>query len=208
MRKEPREQSEMVSQLLFGECYKVINEITGWIEIVTSFDHYQGWIDSKLFMEISESFYKTSSAQLPPVLDSLLMNIGLPGAQPLTIFAGSSLPGCNAKNDRIIIEDRVFQIYWTVGKTNTRGSKTLPEIIGMFLNSPYLWGGRTTFGCDCSGFVQTAFKMTGIALRRDASQQAEQGKVVDSLSEALRRSHPLRRNHERRVLDGQVQEAG
>ena len=53
-----------------------------------------------------------------------------------------------------------------------------------FLNAPYLWGGRSLFGIDCSGLVQMAYKLKNIRLKRDASQQAEQGEAVASLEEA------------------------
>ena len=184
MRKEPQEQSEMVSQLLFGESYGVLAEIDGWIRILTQFDHYTGWIDRNLYVEFSESCYKEFSEQYPPVLASMLMNIESPGAPPLSILAGSTLPGYNKKKELLTIEHREFHIRWVCGDTHTKGSKTIPIITGMFLNAPYLWGGRTLFGCDCSGFVQSVYKIMGIALARDSSQQVHQGNAISSLVEA------------------------
>jgi cell wall-associated NlpC family hydrolase len=61
---------------------------------------------------------------------------------------------------------------------------TLAAVYQHFLNSPYLWGGKSVFGIDCSGFVQQVLKMFGIKLLRDAYLQAEQGQPVQSLQEA------------------------
>jgi hypothetical protein len=184
MRTEPREQAEMVSQLMFGESYKVMTEEDRWLKILTQFDHCVGWIDRKLFVEISESYYKAFSEQVPRVLDALLMNIQLAETPPLSILAGSTLPGYNKKKGLLTIEHREFQIRWTFGDTHTKGLKTIPEITRMFMNAPYLWGGRTVFGCDCSGFVQSVYKIIGFALERDSSQQVNQGMTVSSLTEA------------------------
>jgi cell wall-associated NlpC family hydrolase len=61
---------------------------------------------------------------------------------------------------------------------------SIAEYAKFFLNAPYLWGGKTLFGIDCSGFTQVVFKMLGKNLKRDAWQQAEQGEIVNFLQEA------------------------
>jgi len=184
MRKEPSDQSEMVSQLLFGECYQIIEEKENWLQILTLFDSYTGWIDRKMHTEVTGSPFHHIQEQPPPVLDSLLMSIEHRGSPPQLILAGSTLPGYNKRKHSIEVDNHVFNIRWTFGDFNTKGLNTLPKTTGNFLNTPYLWGGRSIFGCDCSGFVQILFKIHGISLRRDSSQQAEQGETVASLSDA------------------------
>ena len=61
----------------------------------------------------------------------------------------------------------------------------MEETAQFYLNAPYLWGGRTFFGIDCSGFSQLVYKHLGVKIKRDAAQQAEEGRVVDFLQEAV-----------------------
>jgi cell wall-associated NlpC family hydrolase len=74
-------------------------------------------------------------------------------------------------------EDR-FEIIGEIGET-----ENIAVAATSFLNTPYLWGGRTHFGIDCSGFTQAVFKLQGINLLRDASQQVDQGYAINLLQE-------------------------
>jgi hypothetical protein len=184
LRKEPSEQSEMVSQLLFGESYRVLKRKNQWLKILTQFDSYTGWIDQKLYSEISESTYKHFINNPPPVLASLIMSIECKGMHPLHILAGSNLPNYNSENRSLEIEGKIFQTRWVHGNITPKGTDHLPGIAALFLNTPYLWGGRSIFGCDCSGFVQLVYKILGLSLERDAIKQAEQGFVIESLGKS------------------------
>lgn len=184
IRKEPREQSEMVSQLLFGECYQVLIIEDHWLKILTQFDHYMGWINRKLFVDLSEFSYNQFQKHQPPVLASLMMSIECQGSPPLNILAGSNLPNYNIEKGFLEIEGKIYYTRWVYGNSIIKGLKNLPQIAGQFLNAPYLWGGRSVFGCDCSGFVQLVYKILGVSLERDSVKQAEQGTVVASLSKS------------------------
>ena len=60
----------------------------------------------------------------------------------------------------------------------------IEEMTATFINTPYLWGGKSTFGCDCSGLVQTVFKFFGITLPRDAAEQVKSGDTVPFVNDA------------------------
>lgn len=184
LRKDPLEQSEMVSQLLFGECYRVSDEKEQWLQILTVYDDYTGWIDRKLHYPVSENFYQETLQAKSPVLGALLMNIERRGEPPRLILAGSTLPGYNEKKDLLLIDQEVFHVLWTFDEFGVRGLQTIPKTARKFLNTPYLWGGRSFLGFDCSGFVQTVYKIHGISLKRDSYQQAEQGARINSLEDA------------------------
>ena len=185
VRREPDERSEMVSQLLFGECYEVIGRKDNWVQVAMQFDGYQGWIDSKLFIKLSESAYKQYNMHSPPVLEATIMEIEIPGSGPMLIPAGSSLPGFSSEKGTLDVGGRIFPVSRVFDQVNRHHKHGIETLAVKFLNSPYLWGGRSVFGFDCSGYVQVVFKILGIALQRDASQQALQGDAVSRVSEIL-----------------------
>jgi len=69
-----------------------------------------------------------------------------------------------------------------ISKEETNSQNLIPLAL-QYLNAPYLWGGKSILGIDCSGLVQVVFAMSGIQLNRDASEQVESGQAIDSLSE-------------------------
>lgn len=178
LRAEARESSEMVSQLLFGETYEITEWQEKWVKIITAYDSYEGWISRVQVIVLNNEDYLTLQED-PAILT--VQPVTLANKQSdnslLYIAAGSSLPFY--ENGSSWINNEVFGI-------NDVGEIT-PDLITTaksYLNTPYLWGGRTHFGIDCSGFAQTVFKQHGITIKRDASQQAEQGSVVDFLPAA------------------------
>jgi hypothetical protein len=174
----------MVNQLLFGESYEVLTEKNGFLQVTTQYDEYTGWIDRALHREVSASGYQRLCQEPVTVLDALLMSVERRGAPPQLVIAGSTLPGYNKKKNILEFDGEVFHIRWTFGSFGIKGTSSLLKTTGHFLNTPYLWGGRSVFGCDCSGFVQVVYKIHGIRLKRDSFQQAEQGEPVTSLKEA------------------------
>lgn len=173
--------SEMVSQVLFGEVFQILEKKEEWLYIKTGYDNYTGWIDEKQALIIREPINNYLSFL---TLDVNTMALKGEHKRAFYIPAGSNLPFY--KEGRCEFGDDYYQII--------SNNVTIPnpedfiadveETAKRFLNVPYLWGGRTHFGIDCSGFSQIVFKMLGVRISRDASQQAEQGTLVDFLPEA------------------------
>lgn len=179
VRVEPSDKSEMVTQLLFGETCFILQQIQQWVQIQIEYDGYEGWIDEKQIVRLSKNF---DSKQVHRTLQIAHAAVFNDVHVPLTL--GSVLhnyDGVQAKVDKhkIIYSGNVIEIG---GKKND--TILLERIARMYLNAPYMWGGRTPFGIDCSGFTQMIFGMLGYRLKRDAYQQAESGFTLDFVQQA------------------------
>lgn len=179
LRLEPSDRSEMTSQVLFGEHFKILEQTEKWSRIELAYDSYNGWIDNKQFKTISETEYNTLN-DTPIVLNAdLIEYLTTPNNQLLSIPMGSSLTFLDHPN--INTEQYIFEGLRTSGITS---KENLIHTAFMYLNSPYLWGGKTPFGLDCSGFTQMVYKLNGYSLLRDASQQATQGEALSFIEES------------------------
>lgn len=173
------DKSEMISQLLFGETYTVIEKRINWLKIRCSYDNYTGWIDTMNAYRITEkSFIKIN--RLPRIiLDSKVIKLTLEDRTCLAISPGSELPFYDAYSNSLKIDRKNFQLD---GKPETGSEIASVDSVMVtaekFLNVPYLWGGRSVFGTDCSGFTQIVFKINHIQLPRDTGQQVLSGKSV------------------------------
>jgi len=183
VRIHPSERAEMVTQILFGEIYTVIELSGNWTKIVTDFDDYEGWIDKKLNYEISENIFK--QIQLSKVVSSFKTSSTIfnkTDNKHIPLAAGSSLPFKDELCEFLIV-DKKFKYLPKIENVLSTGS-TIVELAKQFENAPYLWGGRTIFGVDCSGLTQLVYKMVGICLPRDASVQIGQGELIGFISDA------------------------
>ncbi len=174
LRAEPSHKSEMVSQLLFGEHFECLEKSKNWCLIRMAFDGYEGWLDAKQYAPLTEEKFSNLNSSDHSFVSDLMEFATAPSNNLVPIPIGSDITG-------ISFFDHRFEGNRTTGikeKTN------LAETAFLYLNAPYLWGGRTPFGIDCSGLVQMVFKLNGHQLFRDASQQATQGETLSFIEES------------------------
>ena len=179
IRAEASDRSEQVSQLLFGEHFKIIELTAKWAQVELAYDSYVGWIDNKQFQSITEEQYLFLD-KVPSVLNADLIDyITTPNNQLMPISLGASLSFL--ENEDINTAKYSFEGMKVCG---VKPKAELVKTAFMYLNAPYLWGGKSPFGIDCSGFTQMVYKLNGYHLLRDASQQATQGDALSFIEES------------------------
>ncbi len=180
LRKEPSHRSEMVTQLLFGETYEITKEQNNWLLIKCDDDNYEGWIDKSQHHPLTEKDYSNISGNNSG-LSLELVNSAASGYHSIPVVCGSNLPFFDGMNFKIGKEKFIYN--GQAIQSEAKNMALLERVAMRYLNAPYLWGGRSPFGIDCSGFTQVVYKFTGVKLLRDAYQQAEQGTVVNFVEE-------------------------
>jgi len=175
IRKENDDRSEMVSQLLFGETCSILDEKTNWLKISCTHDNYEGWVDEKHITK-TQDILKSNFTSFELVHNYVYKDLHVP------ILIGSSLPNFDGLNFKI--EKQKFLFQGLSLENNIENINKIHKIALKYLHSPYLWGGRSAFGIDCSGFSQVVYKFLDIKLPRDAYQQAENGRAIGFIEEA------------------------
>ena len=174
MRAEPKDTSELVSQVIYGESFKIIEQRANWSLIKLSFDNYKGWIDNKQLVEISETVYDSTISEANIYSSDLIEFIQINNKGLLTIPFGSTLNSI-----------KLFDHSFDGNTTKTiQPKENLVKTSLLFINSPYLWGGRTPFGIDCSGFTQIIYKINGYKIDRDAKDQVNLGVSLSFIEES------------------------
>lgn len=199
LRAEPKDQAEIVSQLLFGDQVLVLEVLDKWLKVRTVFDGYEGYMDFKQLQSIGQD-EAVGTAEHKFLAPAVAINsLTLEDGSKIYLAAGSNLPGyqqgyCSFGGKRFKVDFDPLSVDYR------QASNQVMDHALFFQHAPYLWGGRTLFGIDCSGFVQIVFKMAGIKLQRDASQQALQGETVHFLPEAQAGDVAFFDNEEGRII--------
>jgi gamma-D-glutamyl-L-lysine dipeptidyl-peptidase len=174
IREENSHKSELVSQLLYGDCFKINSEKKDWLQITTLHDNYSGWIDKKQMRIISQNEAENISGPNAKYCTQLVDYIEAEDHSLTTVVMGSNVAAATLLNQTF----KGKAVKGTQDKTN------LIKTASLYLNAPYLWGGKTPLGIDCSGLVQMIYKMNGYSLPRDASQQVHLGETLSFIDES------------------------
>jgi gamma-D-glutamyl-L-lysine dipeptidyl-peptidase len=178
LRSGPTHRSEMLSQVLFGEKYHVIDQSAGWLKIETLFDNYQGWID-KDHLQHSEA----SDNILGIVLQSSLLCFKEDKSK-LVLEPGSEIYNHDFVKKTFIAGTHKYTVPGDFNDSCIKTNEAPTDTALRFINSPYIWGGRIPSGIDCSGFTQLVYKMHGMTIPRNSWQQASIGETVSFINDA------------------------
>jgi hypothetical protein len=174
LRFESTDKSELVSQVLYGEVFKVLEQQKKWSKIRLVYDDYEGWIDNKQYQEITEEEYEKYSHKDSCYVTDLVEYVDCEKQHLYLVTLGANIHTIPLLNH-------------TFDGNSISGIKPKLNLIDtafLYLNTPYLWGGKTPFGIDCSGFTQMVYRLNGYKLFRDASQQSTQGEALSFIEES------------------------
>jgi cell wall-associated NlpC family hydrolase len=197
LRETPSDKSQMVNQLLFGDLFLVKENLDNWLLIETIDDNYEAWADIKQVSLIEQSKFEEykQSQRAYSLKDSILTKFD-DATKNLRYTLGSSLPLYNSGD-------------FSLGGINFQHSDAIQvpknglgiiDLARKYINAPYLWGGRSLFGIDCSGFTQIVFKMYGIMLPRDSSEQINMGDALNFIEEANEGDLAFFENEEGKII--------
>ncbi len=181
VRSEARDASEMQTQLLLGETAKVNEVRERWVHITADHDGYRGWVNRNQMSELSPDEYEQwkdhPKRRHSPFASFRIHNetesLWVPTVAPVVI-----------EDNRVRIPETTFSF---ADRPRLLRHDSIIETAHEFLGTPYLWGGRTDTGIDCSGFIQTVYGIHGSGLPRDSGLQF---KSVESYTKDIHQAKP------------------
>lgn len=163
VRAEASDRAEIVTEILFGESADILEVNKNWTRIKMHYDGYEGWMDTKQLRPVTgEVLTKRKVTIVTEDFSSVLMN---DGKTLLSMGSEVEFPTVASRRSHDVRESIAL---------------TAKE----FINVPYLWGGKSFFAVDCSGFTQLVYKIHEIKLPRDASQQVNVGESLSFVGES------------------------
>jgi len=184
VRADASHKSEMVNQLLFGETFQIIDQFKTWKLIRGVLDNYEGFVDDRQIFEINEEQFLSAQRSQKRFPFDVLSKISREDGGQMWITPAASLEMFD--NSGNLTLGKLFYKFHgqMITPPATPTGNDITQTALKYLDAPYLWGGRTPFGIDCSGLVQNVFKINGFAIPRDASQQVKEGMTIFLNSES------------------------
>jgi hypothetical protein len=163
----------------------VFEEMVGWSHIRLAWDGYEGWVDSKMITPLNVRTFNRLESKPFAVTGDIISLVPVTNEQNLMLVAGSTLPVWRPYLKEFSIDREKYKAAGEVFYGNLKNTRDVLITQALkYFNAPYLWGGRSPFGIDCSGFTQVIYKMIGLRIPRDASRQVKLGIALSFVDEA------------------------
>lgn len=180
---EASSQSEMTSQLLFGELFTVLKENKNWLFISCTHDKHEAWISKKQAQLISKESYQEIENQ-NQVFTFDLVSTAISNREHIPLILGSTLPSFDGLSFKINQNKIIYNGQVLTPDFTHPDNSLIKKITFKYINSPFLWGGRSPFGIDAGGFCQMVYLFCGLHLPRTMQQQSKIGKTIHLIGES------------------------
>ena len=193
LRSKPAYGSEMVTQVLLGMPVRILEKSRSWLRIQSP-EGYIGWMSGSLQKHTQDELNEYLTKPKIVIVNQYALSYSQPNKQSLPvsdIVVGDMLTVDDTKesfyhvtypdgrkayidmNDAIELDKWLNEIELT--------GKSIVETAKQLMGVPYVWGGTSSKGLDCSGFTKLVYWLHGIIIARDASQQVKNGIEIDSI---------------------------
>ncbi len=179
--KEPKAEAEVVSEAIYGDELKVYDREDDYVRVARVKDQYIGWIRlSSLSHHLPEASHSLVVPRAhvfaePKVSAKVVMELPFGAKVQIMRQDKNWVEVLLAKNQKGYMRATLLR---PVEDRSEITPLALTKLAARFIDTPYIWGGLTAWGLDCSGLMQTLFSHFSIHLNRDADQQAEQGEAI------------------------------
>nr|BCX01658.1 MAG: hydrolase Nlp/P60 [Bacteroidota bacterium] len=184
VRAEPRETAEMVTQVLLGETFDVLEYQAGFWRVRLHVDAYEGWVSEDqvlLWSQEEISRWTEQAERFTERSGVVVLDPHDPLGNSRPVVVGSLLCWVDRRRSRVALPDgSIGRLYVEARPSRLFAPHPVLASALLYLGTPYLWGGRSPFGIDCSGLVQMAYLLHGIRLPRDAWQQFSCGEPLET----------------------------
>ncbi len=169
------EEGELISQFLYGEHFKLLEQRKFWSKVRCAFDGFEGWVLNNQIQLIAQEIYDAIENRDPKqFVSDLVAFVSINTSELMPVLIGSSVHDFTILNHKF--EGSVIQF--------KSDKLELIKIASLYRNAPYLSGGRTPFGLDSSGFTQIVYRINGYKLKRTAIEQSSQGEALSFIEES------------------------
>ncbi len=180
------DRSEMLSQILFGESFEIIAKRGEWLRIKMPEDNYEGWVVKDAVSIISENDFLRLQNNKKVFFEDLQTVLIRNNNDKILVPIGSVFPNFKQGESVFTINNNHYKFEKSIGEEVVTVDKRemIINIAKKLLNCPYLWGGRTAWGIDCSGFTQLLYRIAGVNIPRDSNQQVHFGNTINFTTDA------------------------
>lgn len=179
VRSNPDHKSELLTQLLFGETFSILNRWNDWLNIRVHPSNLEGWIPDQSYIPSATGGKAPGEGETFVNLQPILVSQESHPKYPIVVLPGSTLPIKAETGKTFKLENQTYRFESPVPEPLDITEDNRMEALSLiFINTPFLYGGRSTYGIDGTGLIQLVYKMYGIPVPWKIEDIVQVGKAI------------------------------